>query len=57
MYKDMEISDKDDAVKNANFPNRVNTEANKNSAYIKNESSKMNENDYLLAQLDNKACV
>jgi len=49
----MEISDKDDAVNNANFPNRANTEANKNSVYIKKESSNMNDIDNLLAQLNN----
>lgn len=51
MYKALEISDKDVAVQNVNFPNKTKAEMNKN-AERKNESSKLNEIDNLLAELN-----
>lgn len=57
MYKAMELSDKDEGVANVNFPIKAKAEAvasNQNrNVHSKADSSKMNEIDDLLAQLNN----
>ncbi len=57
MYKALEISDKEEASKNMNFPAKGKAQEIASNVipnpYIKNENAKMSEIDNLLAQLNN----
>jgi len=53
MYKNLEISNKDEVVKNVSFPKIANAQAVASNVNKNEISQKMNEIDDLLAQLNN----